>query len=38
MHDANQLEWGLPVWISVPEGANLRPGEMVDLRFHAQTK
>lgn len=34
LHEVNTLEWGLPVWISVPAGGNLRPGELVDLRFH----
>lgn len=38
LHDTNQLEWGLPVWISVPEGAKVRPGELVDLRFHASVR
>lgn len=36
MHDTNIMEWGLPVWINVPVGAELRPGELVDLRFHAR--
>jgi multidrug resistance efflux pump len=27
------LEWGLPVRIPVPRSLNLRPGELVDLRF-----
>jgi multidrug resistance efflux pump len=36
MRDANQLEWGLPVRINVPAEGKLRPGELVDLRFHAR--
>jgi multidrug resistance efflux pump len=26
-------EWGLPVWISVPDGFGARPGELVRVRF-----
>ncbi len=35
MRDVNLLEYGLPVWINVPAEGKLRPGELVDLRFHA---
>jgi len=31
--DPARLEWGLPVLISVPEDADLRPGELVDIAF-----
>ena len=31
--DPRRLEWGLPVLIAVPPGANLRPGELVDIAF-----
>jgi multidrug resistance efflux pump len=31
--DANLYEWGLPVKIRLPQGVDLRPGELVDLRF-----
>jgi multidrug resistance efflux pump len=33
MRDTNLLEWGLPVQIELPPTADLRPGELVDLRF-----
>ena len=29
--DPNRAEWGLPVLISLPEGANLLPGQLVDI-------
>ncbi len=38
LHEVNTLEWGLPVWISVPADGKLRPGELVDLRFHSTPK
>ncbi len=38
LHEVNKWEWGLPVWIRVPEEGEFRPGELVDLRFHAQRK
>jgi hypothetical protein len=38
LHDVNQWEWGLPVWIRVPEGGDFRPGELVDLRFRTRQK
>ena len=31
--DPARLEWGLPVLIALPPGANLRPGELVDIAF-----
>jgi hypothetical protein len=31
--DSNMVEFGLPVKIKIPHGAQLKPGEMVDLRF-----
>jgi multidrug resistance efflux pump len=32
------IEWALPVQIALPAEADLKPGEMVDLVFHPQTK
>ena len=31
--DPKVPEWGLPVLIDLPTGANLRPGELVDVTF-----
>ena len=28
------MEWGMPVRIRIPEGLDLRPGELVDVRLH----
>lgn len=38
LRDTNIFEYGLPVWISVPVDGEFRPGEMVDLYFHAQSR
>jgi hypothetical protein len=38
LHEVNTWEWGLPVWIRVPQEGEFRPGELVDLRFRAQRK
>jgi hypothetical protein len=28
------MEWGMPVRIRIPEGLDLHPGELVDVRIH----
>jgi multidrug resistance efflux pump len=33
LKDPQVPEWGLPVRIGVPKGLNVRPGELVDVRF-----
>ena len=33
LRDQKLMEWGLPVRIAVPPALNLRPGEIVDLKF-----
>lgn len=33
--DPKVSEWGIPVYIPIPEGLLLRPGELVDLKFVA---
>ncbi|MHB1034555.1 MAG: HlyD family secretion protein [Pirellulales bacterium] len=33
LRDSKVPEWGLPVHIAMPEGATLRPGELVDITF-----
>jgi multidrug resistance efflux pump len=38
LHDTNIFEFGLPVWISMPDGGNLRPGEVVDLHFRPRPR
>jgi len=38
LRDPNTPEWGLPVRISLPAGLNVRPGELVDIRFKAGAK
>ena len=35
LRDPRSLEWGTPVVISLPAGLDVRPGELVDLRFRA---
>ena len=35
LRDQRTPEWGLPVRLSIPPDANLRPGEMVNLAFKA---
>ena len=32
---ANTPQWGLPVRIKLPSDADLRPGALVDIVFHA---
>jgi len=38
LRDPRTPEWGIPVRISLPDGLNVRPGELVDVRFMTRAK